>query len=433
MNKRLRALLERRTKALAAAKGITATAEQDDDRDLTEDERTAFDGHMASVEALDKDIEREKKVIEAERNAEGLELDDDPTITGGTQASEADPRGGFNSLGEFLTTLVRVGQDRGTTDPRLQRNAAALGNTYGNEGTGSDGGYLVPPEFSREVFRHALEEDSLLPMTDNNQVSGNSMVFPKSEVTPWGASGMRAYWEAEAAEATKSKPNVGTTTLRLHKLFGVVPLTDELLTDAPALGSFVQSELAANINWKFNDAFYDGDGVGKPLGVLNANALVSVPKETGQAADSLVVQNIANMYARMPARALQRAVWMINSDLLPFLITMKLGDQPIYQPPGGLPNAPAGALLGRPIRITEHCKTAGDRGDIAFVDWMHYRTITKAQGIETATSMHLYFDSGATAFRAIYRVDGQPKIEQPITPPNSTNQKSPFVFLDERA
>eukprot|EP01038_Epipyxis_sp_PR26KG_P018641 gene18641-26349_t len=60
---------------------------------------------------------------------------------------------------------------------------------------------------------------------------------------------------------------------------------------------------------------------------------------------------------------------------------------------------------------------------------LNYRTITKAGGIETATSMHLWFDMGLTAFRAIFRVAGQPLLTKPITPNNGTGTLSPFVVL----
>ncbi|MGH8743046.1 MAG: phage major capsid protein, partial [Burkholderiales bacterium] len=66
------------------------------------------------------------------------------------------------------------------------------------------------------------------------------------------------------------------------------------------------------------------------------------------------------------------------------------------------------------------------------VDMGYYRTITKARGIETATSMHLYFDADVTAFRTIFRVDGQPKIINPIAPANGSNNLSPFVQLGAR-
>jgi hypothetical protein len=65
-------------------------------------------------------------------------------------------------------------------------------------------------------------------------------------------------------------------------------------------------------------------------------------------------------------------------------------------------------------------------------DWKYYRTITKADGIQMATSLHLYFDADATAFRATFRVDGQSKIAASITPANGSKNLSPFVQLAAR-
>jgi hypothetical protein len=47
--------------------------------------------------------------------------------------------------------------------------------------------------------------------------------------------------------------------------------------------------------------------------------------------------------------------------------------------------------------------------------------------------MHLYFDQAVTAFRFIFRVNGQPAWGSSITPQNGNNTRSCFVTLDERA
>ena len=426
MNKKLRALLERKNKLIADARALDKVAEAAG-RDFNDDEREQSKGLLAQLEALNGDIERERTLIAAEREAAGLSFEGNGSISGMEPEVLKDPKRGFKSLGDFAAS-VRSGNDQ-----RLIVLNAAAPSTYGNESVGADGGYLVPPEFSKQVFQHSLEEESILSMTDENPISGNSMVFPKDETTPWGSDGIRAYWESEAAAATATKPKLGVMQQRLHKLFGLVPVTDELLADVATLDSYLVSKTGESIRWKSDDAFINGTGAGMPLGILLSSALVSVAKESGQSADTLVVQNIAKMFARMPAGSLGRSVWMINNDVLPQLITMVLNNYPIYTPPGGLPNAPAGLLLGRPIKITQHAKTLGDQGDVQFVDWKMYRTITKRGGIETATSMHLYFDAGAMAFRATFRVDGQPAISSAISPANGSNSLSPFVVLDERA
>lgn len=431
MNKQLRALMERKQKALAAAKAITAQAESEK-RELTDEERTQFDAHATQIETLNGDISRQQALIAAEASMAGVDLN--TPITGGAPAAEQDPRRGFRSFGEFAAVVRTAGQPggMGVQDERLRMMAAAP-STYGNESVGADGGYLVPPEFAQSIYTHSLENDSLLPLTDNNPVSGNGMTFPKDETTPWGSDGIRAYWEAEAAVATATKPKLGISQQRLHKLFALVPVTDELMADALTLTGYLERKMGESIRWKSNDALFNGTGAGQPLGILQAPAKVSVAKEGSQTADTIVVQNVAKMFARMLTSSLRNSVWMINSDALPQIITMVLNNYPIYMAPGGLPNAPAGTLLGRPIMLSDHCKTVGDQGDIALVDWKQYRTITKRTGIEMATSMHLYFDAGATAFRATFRIDGAPSFSSPVTPANGSNTRSAFVFLDERA
>ena len=83
--------------------------------------------------------------------------------------------------------------------------------------------------------------------------------------------------------------------------------------------------------------------------------------------------------------------------------------------------------------VTDFNETLGDKGDIVLADWGMYRTITKAGGMETATSMHFWFDRGLTAFRTVFRIDGQPAIASPVTPNKGSNSLSPIVTLDARA
>lgn len=156
---------------------------------------------------------------------------------------------------------------------------------------------------------------------------------------------------------------------------------------------------------------------------------MSVAKETSQAADTVVAENVAKMFARQLRP--DRGVWLINNDVYPQLLLLNKANQMLWTPDFRL--GPGGALFGRPVIMTQLCKTVGDQGDIVFADLSYYRTITKAGGIETATSMHLYFDAGAAAFRATFRIDGQPSISAAVSPANGSNTLSPFVVLDVRA
>lgn len=426
MNKRLQALLQRKAAAVGKMKDITAAAGE---ALFTETQTTEFNALQAEVEQLNLNIEQTRQAIDAERNSVALELPNDTRIESGAPRAAQLRNHGFDSFGQFIvaTHRARVG---GVQDERLQLGAAAT--TYGNESSIADGGFLVPPEYSTDLMRHSLGEESWMSLTSNVNINGNTMSFPKSEVTPWGTDGVRAYWEAEAAAATQTKPKGQVNTLRLNKLFALVPVTDELQADSAALGSYVSGAAGDSIIWKANDSLFAGTGAGQPEGVFSSAARVDVAKEGSQTADTVVAANVAKMYARQINPS--QAVWLVNHMVLPQLIVMTIGDQPIWTPPTqGIQGAPNGLLLGRPIVVNQHSKQVGDVGDIGFVNFKYVRSITKAGGIETATSMHLYFDQALNAFRFIFRLDAKPWLSAPVTPNNGTDSLSPFVFLADRA
>lgn len=433
MNKNLRELQARKAKHVAAMRSISDKASKET-RDLTDDEVVSFDAEKLGSERVSASIERETALIEAERNA-GVVIADNADITGGAPRVENDPKRGFKSFGEFAAAVKDAGVRNGQADERLAYRAGAP-TTYGNEGGGVDGGFLIPPEFSNSIFNLSLTEDALLPMTDGVEVSGNGMAFPKDETTPWGTDGVRAYWQAEATTATQTKPKFGIQQMRLHKLMALVPVTDELLSDSSALESYLPSLVARSIRWKTNEAILNGTGVGQPLGAWTSAVAVVQAKDSGQATKTVSALNIANMIARLPPASFPKSVWLITPDALPAVFTMTLGGYPIYLPTvsntGGLQSSPYGTLMGRPVMVNQHAAAFSAQGDINLMDMSYYRTITKSGGIQTASSMHLYFDADATAYRSVFRVDGQPKIIAAITQNKGSNTLSPFIQLAAR-
>ncbi len=430
MSKKLRELQARKAQQVGALRAITDKADADK-RDLSVEEQTDFDAKSADLRSLNAAIEREQLLVAEEARLGG------PAVAGAIISMhdnrEDDSRRGFASFGEFAQAVRAASRSGAQPDARLLIGAAAP-SPYGGEGVGQDGGFAVPPDYAREIFTLSLGEDSLLPFTDNNEISGNSMVWPKDETTPWGTDGVRAYWQAEAAAATATKPKLGTTTQRLHKLMALVPLTDELLADTNALQSYLPGKVADSIRWKTNEAILFGTGAGQPFGALTSAAVVTVAKEAAQATLTLLPANLAKMIARLPPGSLGRSVWLVNNDVLPALFTLTLGNYPIYMPiNAGAQGSPYGMLLGRPILVSQHAASFTSQGDVILLDLKgYYRTITKAGGMQTATSMHLYFDADATAFRTLFRVDGQSKIAASIAPAKGANNLSPFVQLGAR-
>ena len=250
MSKQLRELQARKSNLVKEARALTDRAAADN-RDLNDEEATAFDSLKTRIEAASNAIDREASLI-----AEEAQMAQVPAASGAfitvTDNREADPMHGFRTAGEFMQAVYQAEKPGKSLDDRLLigggRGAAAPGS-FANEASGQDGGFLVPPQFSQQIFKLSLGEDSLLPMTDNVEISGNSMAFPKDETTPWGTNGIRAYWQGEAASAIASKPVLGLATLRLKKLMALVPTTDELLDDANALTTYLPEKVALSVEW----------------------------------------------------------------------------------------------------------------------------------------------------------------------------------------
>lgn len=430
----IRTLKARKAEAFKAATAINAIT----DRDLSAEEQKALDGHMASIEALNRQIATAEALA---NEAAGMDAAGGVTLPAGATITvqenlEKDAKRGFATFGQFAQSVINANRDGGAMDRRLAIGAAAPG-AAANEGAGADGGFVIPPAFSGELWKLSLEDDSLIPLTANRPVSGNSMVFPKTEQTPWGTNGVRAYWQSEAGAGTATKPVLGAQVMRLHKLMALIPMTDELIADAPAMQAEVQDLATQSLRWKTNEAILFGNGNGQPLGAFNGGALVTQAKESGQATLTLDKMNIAKMAARMlDVNAIRSQVWVMNHDALPYLWTLNSNNQLLYLPygagNGAFQNSPSGTLLGRNVIATQHMPSFSTAGDIALVDLSYYRTITKAAGIEVATSMHLYFDADAMALRLTFRIDGSPKLAAPVTPAKGSTTLSPIVNLQAR-
>lgn len=460
MSATLRALQAKKADAIKGMRSL-ADAAAKEGRDFTAEEQAQYDKHKADAESLTAQINREQDLIQAEAGlgalTGGATAQAPPaaaapaagvTIAAGAQIrvehnTDQDPNRGFRSLGEYaasvrVASLVARGQAAmGAVDQRLMALGgmqAAAPTTVGTESSGADGGFLIPPGFSSNLWTLSLEEQALLPLTDRLPISGNSMSIPKDETTPWGSTGVRAYWQGEATAGTATKPVFGRTELKLKKLMALVPMSDELMADAMALGAYLGPNMSRSIRWKTDEAILFGVGAGVPLGALIGAAVVTQDKESGQTAATFNVTNASKMIARLLPGSYGRAVWLVNNDVLPQLFTMTLGQVPVYLPASeGAKQNPYGTLMGRPVIVTQHAKSVGTQGDVSLVDLSQYQSIEGAGGIQTATSMHLYFDADAVAFRATFRVDGQPKLAAPVSPANGSNTLSPFVQLQTRS
>lgn len=428
----IKALRQKKADLTKQLRGIIDGAAKED-RDLNEAEGAKYNEILATLKGVEQGLEREEKVLEFERGVEGVAIDaaDDPT------GEAKDKKPGFKSLGEFLVATVQASRGHGRgLDPRLVQ-AAASGMS---ESVPSDGGFLVQKDFSAELITRAYDSGQIMSRVRKIPISSNANGLKinavdetsRADGSRWG--GILAYWINEAGFKPNTSPKFRQLELNLNKLVGFCFATDELLEDASALEATITQAFPEEFNFKLEDSVLNGTGAGQPLGILNSGALIVVAKDAADSTATVSTNDILAMWSRLWARSRPNAVWIINQDVERALYPMTLGTgtatQLLYTPPGQNGNQYA-MLLGRPVIPTEHSASLGTLGDVLLADFSQYLVIDKGAP-KSASSIHVRFQNDETAFRFVYRVDGQPVWNKPLTPKNGANTTSPFVVLAAR-
>ena len=425
-----------------------------ENRGLSQDELTSFEKLEGEVENLKRSISAAEKLVSLkEERSRGTTQ---PIVSITVQRNEGEDEDGkcvvWRSLGEQLMAVKQV-----AVEPHTLRNSEVakkleLSNKIMRAATGlqesvmAEGGFLVQQDGANVLLERAKETGKLAGRVDSYSISSqsNGISFPfvdeTSRVDGSRAGGIQAYWEGEADTYTKSKPKIGKTELKLKKLTGLCYLTDELIEDAPVMEKFISRAFGKEFGFKIDDAIINGNGAGKPLGILNGPALVSQAKETSQTAATINAQNIAKMFARLHEEDLGSAVWVYNAGCKAQLMTLSLtvgsNTYPVFIP-GGISGNMAGAvpvstILGLPAFAMEQCAALGTVGDIVLFNPSKYLWIDKG-GVKAAQSIHVAFEKSETAFRFVYRADGQPAEKSALTPYKGSDTLSSYVALQTRS
>lgn len=327
---------------------------------------------------------------------------------------------------EFFKAVQMAGIYPSQLDKRLLPLKAASG---ANESVPSQGGFLVPTDIANGIQENMWSVGSVLSRFNPINVSGNSLTIPAIDETSRAdgsrMGGVRGYWMAEAGEKTSSKPKFRQIELKLKKVAALVYATDELLADATALESWIVNSVPNELRFMVEDALINGSGVGQPLGILQSGSLVSATRTDASEIDAA---DIARMWAaRYPG--MNDYVWFANASVMPQIYQLQVGNVPVYQSGmAGYTEAPYGTIFGRPIIENEYCPYLGTVGDLLLASPSQYAMIAKG-GIQSASSIHVRFVYDETAFRFVYRVDGQPIWASAVTAHDGTASISPFVAL----
>jgi HK97 family phage major capsid protein len=461
-------------RAAAAAKLTDAeelqAAIDGEDRDWTPDEEQQYAGLLANAEELRVSYEQEQRRVQREGRREavstmrtGFNAIPDPqqafsrgvipSVTRMRAMWQDDPQWGFRGHGDFALAIYNS-TVQGMRDERLDRVAqyqAALDHNIPQSG-----GLLLPPAHNTTIYNHMMgARTNLMALCDRYPLTGNLTIelIANAETSRvagsrWG--GVSSNWTEDGTTVTDSQPKVRMIELRPRQLATLVKVTNTLLANSSALEAFLDQAAVDDQIQTINAAIMRGDGVAKPKGFLTSGGLVTITKESGQAAATIVQQNILKMWARCLEE--EQALWLVNRDTMPQIgaiaasgaagtIPVMLAVQdnwPTMAVPGPM------MLEGRPIRRLEQCSTLGTVGDIVLANMGGYALAFRARGDSVGTadsdpaiqkdmSMHLEFDKNRTAFRYLIAVDGQTWLQSAITPEQGSSTLADFVVIETRS
>ena len=267
-------------------------------------------------------------------------------------------------------------------------------------GTDSEGGYLVPDEYERTLVE-ALEEENIF-----RQMAKVIKTSSGDRKIPVVASKGTASWIDEEGAFPESDDSFGQVSIGAYKLGTLIKVSEELLNDSVFdLQSYISREFARRIGAKEEEAFFTGDGKGKPLGVLAATGGAETGV-TAASATAVTADELMDLYYSLKSPYRKKSVWVLNDSTIKAIRKLKDNNgQYLWQPSlaAGTPDM----ILGRPIKTSAYMPAmAAGAKTIAFGDFSYY-WIADRQGRSFKRLNELFAATGQVGFLASQRVDGK--------------------------
>ena len=379
-------LREKRAKAWDAAKAFL-DSHRTDKGTLSAEDDAAYSRMEQDITDLGKEIARmeRREALDAELNKPVSQ-----PITGkpaGDQQAEKKGRASDEYKRNFWNAM------------RLQGNPYEIRNAL-QEGTDSEGGYLVPDEYERTLVQALEEENVFRRLAKVIQTSSGDRKIPV--VATKGT----ASWIDEDGAYTESDDSFGQVSIGAYKLGTMIKVSEELLNDSVFdLESYISREFARRIGAKEEEAFFTGDGSGKPLGIL-ASSGGAETGITAASATAITADELIDLFYSLKSPYRRNAVWVLNDSTIKAIRKLKDSNgQYLWQPSltAGTPDT----ILGRPVRTSAYMPAiAASAKTIAFGDFSYY-WIADRQGRSFKRLNELYAANGQVGFLASQRVDGK--------------------------
>lgn len=432
---KLLAMREQRATKIKGLRAIVSAAEATD-RELSAEETVSYDALVAEVAQLDASIKREQDLEALEASA----AQPLPAVAA-TQRTHTIPAGAeakkeFENFGEFLNAVSRNPNDQRLAslykdfDPKAEQRMD----------TGSAGGFAVPTQF----------RDTLMAVEGQEAV-----IRPRAEVIPAGSppdaaitmpaldqtgdvpdnvyGGVTVEKTAEGGSKPETSFALRQITLEPQEFSGYLEATDKLLRNWSAASALIERLFRNAMMAKEDHEFLTGNGIGGPLGILNAGATYDVARTT---AGTIVFDDVIAMLSRLLQRGGQ-PVWMASQSTMPKLLALRnlsgspaVGDGGLVFQPSLVPGVPT-MLMGYPVIWHERSPQLGTAGDLVLADLSYY-LIKDGSGPFVASSEHVKFRENKTVFKIFWNVDGQPWLTAPFKQEGGY-EVSPFVALGAAA
>lgn len=267
-------------------------------------------------------------------------------------------------------------------------------------GTDSEGGFLVPDEYERTLVDALQEENVFRQLAHVIQTSSGDRKIPLV------ASKGTASWIDEEGAYIESDDSFGQISIGAYKLGTMIKVSEELLNDSVFdLQSYITSEFTRRIGAREEDSFINGDGTGKPIGILNATGGAEVGV-TAASATALTADELIDLYYSLRVPYRKKAVWLLADGTIQAIRKLKDGNGQYLWQPSLVANTPD-TILGRPVVTSAYMPTAAaGKKTVAFGDFSYY-WIADREGRSFKRLDELFAATGQVGFRGSERVDGK--------------------------
>ena len=374
---RVQELIEKRAKVWETAKNFVDTHE-DKNGNLSAEDKETYSRMEAEIEELTNSIERQQR---AERREQELSKPVNSPITG--KPYKYEPQGEVKTgraSDEYKKAMLTA----------LRSNFRQVSNVL-QEGVDADGGYLVPEEYDHRLIDVLTEENIMRGIATKITTSGEHKINI-------AATKPAAAWIEEGEALSFGDATFEQKILDAHKLHVAIKITEELLYDnAFGLENYIITEFGKALANAEEDAFLNGDGVGKPTGIFDKT---KGGESIGTLTAALKSDDILDLIYKLKRPYRKNASFIMNDATLAQIRKLKDNNgqylwQPSYQV--GEPDK----ILGYNIRTSAFAPTDA----IAFGDYKYYNIGDR--GSRSFKQLNeLFAGNGMIGYVAKERVDG---------------------------